>query len=216
MNIEIGKRFGKLVSVKEVDPYILPSGQKNRVVLCKCDCGNTKKVRLLHWKRGLTKSCGCLKKVMNGKSNTDIGLLLKGMKSRVAPYHSERHLYYDKGIKICDEWLNNFDSFENWCVNNGYKKGLHIDRIDSNKGYNPNNCRFVTPKENANNRCNTYYVNWKGEKISLMMLIDKLGDVKNKYHTIKTRLDRGWDLEKALYKKPGNNYSNRKNLPKVL
>ena len=214
MDIEIGKKFGKLTILKEVDPYVLPSGKKNRAVECKCDCGTIKKIRLLHLKRGAIKSCGCLKNVMNGKSHTDIGKLLKGMKSRVAPYHKERHLYYDKGIKICDEWLNDFDSFENWCINNGYKKELQIDRIDGNKGYSPDNCRFVTPKENSNNRYNTHYVNWKGEKISLMMLIDKLGDVKNKYCTIRSRLKRGWDLEEALYKKPGNNYSGRNNLKK--
>lgn len=57
--------------------------------------------------------------------------------------------YRDKGIKICDEWLNNFSAFEKWAIENGYEKGLSIDRIDRDKDYEPNNCRWVSLSENS-------------------------------------------------------------------
>ena len=199
IKLKKGDRYGSLTVLKEGVKKYLPSGQSNRTVDCLCVCGNKTNVRLVHLTRGRTISCGCLKNVMNGKSETKIGRLLKGMKSRCAPYHQERHLYFDKGITVCDLWLNDFDSFEKWCKDNGFKKGLYIDRIDGNKGYNPNNCRFVTPKVNANNRSNTLYVNFRGEKISLKLLLERLGHPNN-YYTVRSRLKRGWDIEKALYK----------------
>jgi hypothetical protein len=65
--------------------------------------------------------------------------------------------YQNKGIKVCDKWLNGADGrrdFLLWCVDNGYKKGLEFDRIDNSLGYCPENCRFVSPKENRQNRTN--------------------------------------------------------------
>lgn len=57
--------------------------------------------------------------------------------------------YRDKGITICDEWLNDFNAFEKWALENGYQKGLTIDRIDRDGNYEPSNCRWVTPRENS-------------------------------------------------------------------
>ncbi len=56
--------------------------------------------------------------------------------------------YQGRGIKVCDEWKNCFIAFFKWCLDNGWKKGLVLDRIDNNKDYEPNNCRFITAKEN--------------------------------------------------------------------
>ena len=67
-----------------------------------------------------------------------------------------KHKYYDfyggRGIKICNEWLTDFMNFYNWSIDNGYKEGLTIDRINNNGNYEPNNCRWITMKEQSKNR----------------------------------------------------------------
>lgn len=209
LNIPSGTTFGKLTVIKEGDSIRTPSGQTNRTMLCVCSCGNKKQIRVMHLTRGRIKSCGCLSKTMDGESTTDIGKLFSGMKSRCSVYHQERHLYYDKGIKVCKAWTDDFSIFKKWCINNGYKKGLYIDRIDGNKGYSPTNCRFVTPQVNANNRVNTFYVEYKNKTIALKLLLKDLGN-PNKYYTVYARIKRGWSVTDAIFTKPANNYSSRK------
>lgn len=63
--------------------------------------------------------------------------------------HKSYQYYGAKGISVCDEWRYNVKLFIEWCLANGWKKELQIDRIDNNKGYSPNNCQFLTPSENA-------------------------------------------------------------------
>lgn len=71
--------------------------------------------------------------------------------------------YGGRGIKVCDEWNNSAEAFCKWALNNGYKEGLQIDRIDNNGNYEPSNCRFVTPKQNSRNRRNTVTLTINGE-----------------------------------------------------
>lgn len=65
------------------------------------------------------------------------------------PKHTAAKWYYEKGIKLCDEWANSFSAFEKWSHENGYEESLSIDRIDSNKNYEPSNCRWITREENS-------------------------------------------------------------------
>jgi hypothetical protein len=201
LKIDKGTKYGKLTVIKEGVRIKLPSGQYNRTITCKCDCGSVKDIRVVHLTRGRTKSCGCLLtlsgKKTHGKSHTDIYTVWRGVKNRVKPYHSERHLYYDKGIEINEEWKNDFEIFEEWSLKNGYKKGLQIDRIDNSKGYYPDNCRYVTPSVNVNNRDNTVFVNYKGQKMALMDAIRK-GNRFESRDNIRSRISRGWDVDKAI------------------
>lgn len=211
-----GTKYGKLTVICEGEKIRLPSGQTNRTLKCKCECGNIKDVRIMHLTRGRTVSCGCIVNTMNGESNTVVGKLYRSIKWRTSKKYSERHIYYDRGINVCDEWLNDYMSFKKFCKQNGFKKGLQIDRIDNDKGYSPDNCRFVTPKENCNNRRVTFMVTYKGEEKSLNILLKEL-NYPNKYGTVRTRILRGWSVEDALFKKPANNYKNRiKRNTKVL
>jgi hypothetical protein len=195
--VDFNQKYGKLTILKEIDAYILPSGQPNRAFECLCDCGNKTKVRWLHLKRGRTNSCGCIVKVMKGNSNNIYGILLNSMRTRCKQNAINKKSYYDKGIIVCDEWLNDINKFIDFCKNNGYKKGLQIDRINNSNGYYPENCRFVTPIENINNRDNTFYVNYKGEKIALKVILRKLGREKD-YYSIRTRIIRGYSHESAI------------------
>jgi hypothetical protein len=72
--------------------------------------------------------------------------------------------YRDRGLSVCDEWANSFTAFRDWVLANGYKPGLHIDRIDNNRGYSPDNCRFVTIKQNNQNKRNNVYLTLFGER----------------------------------------------------
>lgn len=70
--------------------------------------------------------------------------------------------YGGRGITVCEEWTHDFMLFYTWAIDNGYKEGLALDRRDNNKGYSPDNCRFVTHKENDNNKRTNRYVTING------------------------------------------------------
>lgn len=106
--------------------------------------------------------------------------------------------YKGRGIEVCQEWRS-FPVFEEWALSNGYVKGLQLDRIDPDKGYSPDNCRFVTPHENALNRRSSIRVLWNGEFIELMRLYERIKP-KVSYSTAYDRFHRGWSVEDAFYK----------------
>ena len=94
----------------------------------------------------------------HGMSKTRLYSVWKDMLVRVGVYkgasEEDKHYYQDRGITVCDEWLV-FENFKDWALSHGYKEGLQIDRVNNDAGYCPENCRWVTPKENMNNRRNT-------------------------------------------------------------
>lgn len=209
LKISKGSVYGRLTAIGEGEKITLPSGQINRTIKCECECGTIKDIRVLHLTRGRIKSCGCLVKTVNGESTTPISILYRSMKYRCSESYYESKNYFDRGIGVCKEWSDDFFKFKKFCIENGYKKGLQIDREDNEKGYSPDNCRFVRPKINVNNRRNTHYIEYKGKEESLQLLLERLNH-PNKFYTVRARILRGWDIEKAIYQKPGDNYSARK------
>jgi len=197
LEIPKGKRFGKLVVIKEVDKFIQPSGQSQRGFLCKCDCGNKKKVRLSHLRHNRVNSCGCNLGEMHGENKTKLYNTWRGMKNRVKEYHSESHLYYDRGITMFKGWRKSFLTFKDWALKNGYKEGLTIDRIDNNKGYYPDNCRFVPQYINNANRRNTMVVEYKGKEIPFTLLIREK-KLQENIDAIRSRILRGWSADDAI------------------
>ena len=134
--------------------------------LCRCRCGNEKRVLAYNLLRGHTRSCGCLRREQNSERFTTHGCAYEpwfhtysGMMVRCGHWEggkeSELRNYRDRGITVCEEWRNSPQAFGDWLIAHGWRKGLQIDRIDNSKGYSPENCRVVTPKENTNNRRNT-------------------------------------------------------------
>ena len=123
--------------------------------------------------------------------------------------HSQYKNYGAKGITVCDEWsMDNAEAFISWAIENGWEQGLEIDRIDNNKGYSPDNCRFVSRKENSRNRSSNKYVVVNGEEMLLCEAIEKYCVVDTRTFE-KRYYVRKWPLEKALFQK-------RRNYPRNL
>lgn len=213
LNIKKGSVFNMLTVIEETDMIELPSGQKNRAFLCKCKCGNKKVVRLSHLCRGRIKSCGCLRGVKHEKKDVKLYNSYRAMKNRCSKNYSEKHLYYDRGISVCEEWKKDFSLFRSWAKENGFKEGLTIDRIDNDKGYFPENCRWVTQLVNCNNRRNTVMVCHNGENVSLSLLLHELNRHED-YELIYSRIKRGWSFDKAFNKPRRKGNYNRKNTGK--
>ena len=144
------KRFGKLFVIKY-------SG--NAKWLCQCDCGNQAIVRSDYLKSGHTQSCGCIRKKYGGSARTDrLYRLYRGIIQRTTTLRKDKHnrTYIKKSITMCNEWLNDFNKFKEWALANGYDYSKTaneqtIDRIDNDKGYFPENCKFVSRRENNQN-----------------------------------------------------------------
>lgn len=169
--------FGRLTVIKRVDDIVSQNGNKAAAYLCECECGNTTTVRGSELVSGSTRSCGCLRKEMMSKKQFKHGGRHKriysiycDMKKRC--YNSkykEYYLYGGRGIKICDEWLgeHGFTNFYNWSILNGYADNLSIDRIDMNKNYEPENCRWTDAYVQSNNRRICIRVFYNGKYITI-------------------------------------------------
>ena len=101
-----------------------------------------------------------------------------------------------RGIKICNEWVENIDSFVSWAISNGYQNGLTIDRIDNNGDYSPDNCRWVTLAENNQNRRSSIFYTYNGKTQNLQQWCNEYGISRS---MVNKRLKMGWDFEKALF-----------------
>jgi hypothetical protein len=192
-----GQRFNKLTVIKEVERFVQPSGQGQRGFLCRCDCGNLKKVRLSHLRHNRVKSCGCESSDLHGDTGMPLHNIWRGMVNRAKDSYDQSYLYAERGITVCDQWGKSYIAFRKWALKNGYKEGLTIDRIDNEGNYEPGNCRFVTQAVNNCNKRNTLYVNYKGRKRSLTLLL-KEKRVFQHYSAIFSRIQRGWNPERAI------------------
>lgn len=150
-----GKRFGQLTVIKQVQ-----SSNKNSKWLCRCDCGAYSEVYAPCLKSGSTKTCGhgviestVKRSTKHGDCRTKLYMVWISIRERC---HNPRNKSYDdygkRGITICDEWDKSYESFKAWSLRNGYGQGLTIDRINNDKGYSPDNCRWTTRLVQNNNR----------------------------------------------------------------
>ena len=151
-----GQRFGRLVVTKECGR----ANSRHVYWECKCDCGKITKCTGGNLKNGKMVSCGCYKNENIASLNKKHGMrhtrpyrIWLNMKNRCLNPNSVRYEDYGgRGITVCDDWKNDFMSFFNWAINNGYSDNLTIDRINNDGGYNPENCRWITIQDQAKNR----------------------------------------------------------------
>jgi hypothetical protein len=218
----VGSVFGRLTIIGKPES-IRNIDSKNRkcytyLVLTKCECGTIKKVNRNNLSRGLQKSCGCLVKEMTTKRMTTHGLgkhplfrVWSDMITRCENKKSWAYCYYGgRGVTICDEWRRNFKAFYNWSIDNGWVRGLRIDKdaIPRKLGipallYSPKMCCFITHKENCNNRSSNHSITFNGVTKNITVWESELGFPKD---LVYTRLKNGWSVEDTLTTKPGERY----------
>lgn len=181
----IGKRFNGWTVLSEITNGRL-------VLFCECDCGVKRALDGYAVKKGLSKSCGCSRTTLSRQSRAYSSW--ENMKARCLNPNTPFYKYYGgRGITICESWL----SFDNFFEDMGEApKGLTLERIDSNKKYEPGNCRWATRKDQQNNRRSNRNISYKGETKSVTAWAEQLGINPN---TLRNRLFRaGWSVELAF------------------
>lgn len=152
-----GQRFGRWTVIR------LDGRLENGKLawLCQCDCGKTGRVAAYALRHGMSLSCGCLAIEKMQQATTTHGATVNGVPSRLYriwvnmktrcynPNSNAYRWYGAQGIVVCDEWKTSFPAFRSWAVQNGYKEGLSIDRINPCGGYEPNNCQWITIGQNS-------------------------------------------------------------------
>ncbi len=200
---EISVRYGRLTVLREVK-------SQRRSLLCLCDCGVEKVIRLSTLVSGSTKSCGCLKHEKAVEAGKTLNLNHGELRGRTASpeYKAWQHIkercfksscsefknYGARGITICPRWV---DLFTNFLDDVGRRPSPQhsIDRIDNTKGYEPGNCRWATPSQQSNNRRSTHILELDGISLTRREWSDRTGV---SYDAIVNRLKSGWSVRSAL------------------
>jgi len=212
----VGSKIGRLTVIGE---GVKKEGRNKTRFIVRCDCGKEFSLEAYTFLSGHTKSCGCYRRDATIQNHTTHNLkghplytIWSNIKGRC--YTETNKAYYNygaKGVRMCDEWVNDFESFYKWSLDNGWVKGLHIDKdiIPKKLGikpilYSPSMCSVVDRKNNNYVTSQTVFVEYMGEEYCLKELTDKLG---LKYKRVHERLLRGWTLEDAI-SLPNQNFNN--------
>lgn len=187
-----GNRYGRFTVVSRA-----ANNKKGETMWnCICDCGNTRTVFAYHLKSGHSKSCGCITK-KHGMFGTRLYKIWDGMKYRCHNSNSTAYKNYGaRGIIVCEEWRNNFQTFYDWSISHGYSADLTLDRLDVNGNYEPSNCRWATDIQQHNNTRKNHYVTYNGETHTIAEWSRITGINPS---TLNSRITtKGWTIERAL------------------
>ena len=200
-----GKKFGRLTVLKEV------GHPKPGQYLWECECSCSNHTHIIvdghKLKNGNTKSCGCLHRELLQKRNKENAIhhieneriyrIWRGMKERCYNKSHKKFEYYGgKGIKICQQWLDSYETFEKWSLNNGYNDDLTIERKDNSLDYCPENCCWATWTEQQNHKSNNKYLTYHNETKTLSQWCKELN---LNYGRVKARINAlHWSVEKAF------------------
>lgn len=195
-----GKKFNMLKVVKRVENSKSGCARWQ----CECDCGNTTIVQGSNLKNGAVKSCGCLisKRIKETcgthlQSKTRLYGIWGNMIQRCTNPNCKSYKNYGlRKIMVCDDWKKDFNKFYKWAITNGYSENLTIERKNTNKGYTPENCTWISKSEQAKNREFNLKIFYKNETNTLAEWCRKLN---LNYKTIYMRIwGYKWSVEKAF------------------
>jgi hypothetical protein len=195
-----GQRFGRLVVVSRANV------RKGYAAWnCVCDCGANVVASGSNLRNGQTRSCGCLRRETTASRSLthghSVGYAYTGtysswcnIKARcLNPQHKNYARYGGRGITVCERWR---DSFQSFLEDMGEKPaGAWVERVDNERGYEPGNCVWATPREQNNNRRDSRFLELNGHKQTMAQWARELGLTVG---TLFSRLDRGWSVERAL------------------
>ncbi len=163
-HVKSGCRFGILTTIESGKREYRDNGTRISTWVCRCDCGNIKIIRQSSLVSGNTRSCGngCLARKWKTTSNKAEFLseyrIWSSMKSRCTNKNTAAYRYYgDRGIKVCERWMNSFEDFLN-DMGRRLSKNHSIDRINNDGNYEPNNCRWATSVEQNRNKRKTILI----------------------------------------------------------
>lgn len=195
--LTVGDRYGKLVILD----VIIGMGDIRSQTWgkCQCDCGNIVTKTACSIKQGqyCSRNCGLLKGP-NKRKTDKINRTYNRIKQKCYNTKcSDYRKYGAKGIKMCDEWLNSKETFSTWCQEHGYSEELTIDRINNDGDYESGNCRWITHKQQQNNKKNNKYLTAFNETKTFA---DWLRDERCRvpYGVFRCRISQGMDVEQAL------------------
>lgn len=191
-----GQKFGRLLVLKKKKKR-----QSLHIVwLCKCKCGTKVSVLGYSLKNGKTKSCGCYNLEMvrtHMMSGTYLYKIWIDIKDRCNNKNNTSYKNYgSRGIKICKEWNKDFMKFREWCLNNGFDKSLELDRRNNDKGYSPDNCRWITKKQNNRNKRTNVFIIYKGKRRTLIEVSELTGI---NYRTLVGRYGKGFRGKNLIF-----------------
>ena len=199
MFIRKSKLIGQTINGYEIlDSHnVRPTGT---YLVCKCIyCGEVQERYISHVKRGKARChCRTAHQTRKDESKTRLYKIYRGMLARTT--NKNVYAYKDYGgigVKVCNSWAEDYNSFKEWALANGYREDLTIDRINPYGDYEPDNCRWVDIKTQARNKRNTVYVEAYGETRTVTEWAEISGI---KPGTIKYRLSHGWSNEEAVTK----------------
>lgn len=206
---QVGDKIWRLTILEKFQKQ--EGGSMKTYVITQCECHPEVKlnpIRLTAIVQGTTKSCGCWKNEnarqnciernsMHGMANTKLHSIWKAMRARCRESAKlNKKNYFDKGITVCAEW-DDFKNFYTWALANGYEEGLTIDREKNDLGYSPDNCRWVTMEEQANNKTNNILVNAFNE-IKTVAQWSRDTRCKVSSWTLAYRINNGWNHQTAI------------------
>lgn len=193
--------YGKLTVIKRV-PRAIKTDKNNAVYwLCKCECGNIKIIEGSRLRDGEATDCGCVSKskyIRNLRYGTKLYDVYRAMLKRCYNSNVKNYKNYGgRGITVCYNWRNNFMSFYDWAINNGYKNGLTLDRMNNDGNYEPSNCRWVGYDIQENNTSRNKLLTYNGKTMSISQWC-KILNVNAS--TLFARCRYGWSTEDILTK----------------
>lgn len=191
-----GSRLGKWTVLHRE-----PNRGKAVMWKCQCECGNIAVIHGTSLKSGTSTQCRQCRDTYrtarkHGQTRTPLYRVwcrIKGCTSNAN--HQDFKWYGAKGVKVCDEWANDFETFHQWAIQNGYEKGLTIDRKDVDGDYEPSNCRWITIQEQSLNKTDTIRITHKGLTLTIPEWSKTTGIKRS---TLYARYFKGWSSEKIL------------------